>query len=189
MDFFGDGERVRLRNRVRGTYLRADDDGVGVSLGPRCASRDDAAAWEVRVVLRDASAFLLLRVPGRERFLAVTSRGRRGERRVVQAQRRFDGEVFWSAKRAGRRNWERRFIVLRHAFFGPTCLRADGRLAGVSLDDARYEDCAMMHWLVEPVVSDERAPPPPPRSTAVSCPCVLLLLVSFPFRRRADGLD
>ena len=35
MELFPDGIHVRLRSRVHGTYLHADEDGVGVSLRPR----------------------------------------------------------------------------------------------------------------------------------------------------------
>jgi hypothetical protein len=31
MEFFHDGQYVKLRSRVRGTYLHADEDGHGVS--------------------------------------------------------------------------------------------------------------------------------------------------------------
>lgn len=46
MDLFPDRTHVRLKNRVRGTYLYADEDGDGVSLSPDRAAPN--AAWEVR---------------------------------------------------------------------------------------------------------------------------------------------
>ncbi|RLN13467.1 hypothetical protein C2845_PM09G03650 [Panicum miliaceum] len=45
MEFFGDGAHVRLRNRMHGAYLHADEDGAHVSLSPRRASLN--TAWRV----------------------------------------------------------------------------------------------------------------------------------------------
>lgn len=47
MEQFHDRDHVRLRSRVHGTYLHADEDGRGVSLQPTGASL--TAVWTVHL--------------------------------------------------------------------------------------------------------------------------------------------
>ena len=88
MELLRDGAVVRLRSRVRGTYLHANEDGLVVSLRPRRASPN--AAWVVRRVQRGGVAHLVLR-GAYGRYLALSLY--RGGRRIVQ--RGGDAATAW----------------------------------------------------------------------------------------------
>ncbi|OEL32765.1 hypothetical protein BAE44_0006217 [Dichanthelium oligosanthes] len=57
MELFPDRAHVRLQNRVRGTFLHADQDGVGVSLSWCRASLN--TAWQVHRVQRGGNDYVL----------------------------------------------------------------------------------------------------------------------------------
>ncbi|XP_034589129.2 uncharacterized protein [Setaria viridis] len=70
MEFLPDGAHVRLRNRMHGAYLHADEDGVGVSLSPRRASLN--TAWRVHRVRRGGDDYVLLHSAAYGRYLALS---------------------------------------------------------------------------------------------------------------------
>ncbi|OEL27290.1 hypothetical protein BAE44_0011691, partial [Dichanthelium oligosanthes] len=158
MDLFPDRAHVRLRSRVRGAYLHADEDGVGVTLSARRASL--GTAWTVhRVPREDGVAYVLLHGAAYGRYLARSAhpaplRGHRGSQaiqRTYSAQAQQD--VLWVAVRAGDH------VLLRHV--SGRLLRANGRYRwwhnGVSVDDVGNHS-TMIHWEVEPI--PPRAAPP-----------------------------
>ncbi|XP_021304981.1 uncharacterized protein LOC8070867 [Sorghum bicolor] len=177
MDQFFDGIHVRLRSRVRGTYLSADEDGVGVSVSRRRASLN--AAWQVHLVQRGDMHFVLLRSAAYGRYLAdspeMAPSGHRGRRAV---QRDFDepelDAVMWrpiavitvddvddddEAEEAQ----ADADVVLRHG--NNRYLRANGRHRrwhnGVTVDDNDGVRTTMMLWTVEEI---------PPRFTTPALP-------------------
>jgi hypothetical protein len=178
MDQFHDGDHVWLRSRVRGTYLRADADGVGVSLSRRRASLK--AAWAVHLCQGDDpdDQYVLLRSAAYGRYLAATNTRAPlvlGGERV--ALRNYDqppklAAIRWQAARFGPGN----DILLRHVGRYFRYLRANGKylrwINGVSVDeDINITD--MMQWVVEPIPARQGMPglPGPIR---VSSPCPLL---------------
>ena len=70
MEFFPDQALVRLRSRVHGTYLHAENDGVGVSMNPHRAYLH--TAWWVHRVRRDGRDYILLHSAAYGRYLAVS---------------------------------------------------------------------------------------------------------------------
>ncbi|CAN6356072.1 unnamed protein product [Urochloa humidicola] len=68
MQQFPEGAHVRLRSRVHGEYLHADEDGVWVSLRRR---RSVCAAWRVERVLLDGATCVLLHSAAYGRYLAA----------------------------------------------------------------------------------------------------------------------
>jgi hypothetical protein len=173
MDQIFDENHVRLRSRVRGTYLYADEDGVGVSLSRRRASLN--AAWQVHLVQN----FVLFRSAAYGRYLAVSREmappGHRGLRVV---QRDYDELVLYAVA------WRpigapltvddeaEADVVLR---YGSTrYLRANGRHrrwhTGVTVDDNGGVRTTMMFWMVEEIPPRIEPPvlPLPPPPTMVS---------------------
>ncbi|XP_066374640.1 uncharacterized protein [Miscanthus floridulus] len=179
MDQFFDGIHVRLRSRVRGTYLYADEDGVGVSLSRRRASLN--AAWQVHLVQRGDMDFVLLRSAAYGRYLAdspeMAPSGHRGRRAV---QRDYDepelNAVMWrpigvitvydvdndDEAEDAQADAD---VVLRHG--NNRYLRANGRHRrwhnGVTVDDNDGVRTTMMLWTVEempPRVVPPALPPP-----------------------------
>ncbi|KAF8698152.1 hypothetical protein HU200_035667 [Digitaria exilis] len=143
MDLFPDRAHVRLRSRVRGGYLHADEDGVSVSLRARRASLN--TAWQVHRVPRDDGVtYVLLHsaaygwTPGQE-------------------------DVLWVAMRYGDH------VRLRHVSY--SLLRANGRyrrwLNGVSVDNDASNQSTMTHWRVE-AIPPRAQPPALPLPTPVS---------------------
>ncbi|XP_062213573.1 uncharacterized protein LOC133914488 isoform X2 [Phragmites australis] len=156
MEFFPDGDYVRLRSSVRGMYLHADEDGAGVSLSPRRAARATLnAAWRVERIVRDGTTYVLLQGAAYGRYLAASFApappGHLGQR--VHARDHDVPEVDairWKAVRA--EDGDEDDIVLRHVT--NRLLRANGRYrpwyTGVTVDD--YANlCTMMHWVVEAI--------------------------------------
>ncbi|XP_062232891.1 uncharacterized protein LOC133930260 [Phragmites australis] len=154
MEFFPDGHHVRLRSRVHGTYLHADDDGVGVSLRPRRAARATMnAAWRVQRLVRDGTTYVLLQGAAYGRYLgasfAPAPPGHRGQR---VHQRDYDepevDAIMWKGVRA--EDGDADDVVVRHVT--NRLLRANGRYrpwyTDVSVED--YDNLStMMHWVVE----------------------------------------
>uniref|UniRef100_M8BUL6 Uncharacterized protein n=1 Tax=Aegilops tauschii TaxID=37682 RepID=M8BUL6_AEGTA len=123
MDQFQDGEHVRLRSRVHGTYLHADEDGHGVSLPRRGASMN--GVWSVHIYHRDGPQ-LLLYSAAYGRYLAATDAratpGHRGFRAVqCDYDRRHMEAIKWHAVWAESEN----YVVLRDV--AGRCLRANKR--------------------------------------------------------------
>ncbi|XP_072149489.1 uncharacterized protein [Setaria viridis] len=152
MQQFPERAHVRLRSRVHGGYLHANEDGVGVSL--RWHRRGSVhAAWQVHRVLHDGTTCVLLHSAAYGRYLAVSPHpappGHRGHR-VVQGEYGEQGEypILWKPVGSGHAG----YVLLRHVSY--RLLRADGRyrfwLAGVSVDDFDNQS-TMMHWKVEAI--------------------------------------
>ncbi|TVU12420.1 hypothetical protein EJB05_46064, partial [Eragrostis curvula] len=185
MELFPDGRHVRLRSRVHGTYLHADEDGLGVSLRSLRASPN--AAWQVHRVLRDGGTCVLLHGAAYGLYLAATGDaappGHLGHR-VVQGVYDDPGDdaVVWKAVRTGEGN----YVFLRHISY--RLLRANGRYqvwnTGVSVDDFDNQS-SMMHWSVEAV-------PPHPVLPQLPAPTHDVLLPSGGiiglFRRRTQPI-
>ncbi|XBH97441.1 hypothetical protein VPH35_127105 [Triticum aestivum] len=162
MELFQDGQHVRLRSRGRGTYLHADDDGLGVSLRRLRASMN--VAWAVHLY---QGQYLLLQSAAYGGYLAATAaparRGHRGRR--VEQRNYFHSEVdlmLWQAVQMEN-------LFLNHINGGN--LRANGRYRrwknGVSVDhiDDINNISTMMHWVVEVIPAREimpRLPRPSP---------------------------
>ncbi|KAF7099450.1 hypothetical protein CFC21_101079 [Triticum aestivum] len=149
---FQDGHHVRLRSRERGTYLHADDDGLGVSLRRRRASMN--AAWAVHIYEGDGDAlYVLLHSAAYGRYLGATDapapRGHSG-RRVEQCDYEpwQEVDIRWQAVRIGSGD----DVLLRHV---AGRLRANGR--HLSVDDFNSTG-TMMHWVVERIPAREDTP-------------------------------
>uniref|UniRef100_A0A453QRM3 DUF569 domain-containing protein n=1 Tax=Aegilops tauschii subsp. strangulata TaxID=200361 RepID=A0A453QRM3_AEGTS len=128
MELFQDGHHVRLRSRERGTYLHADDDGLGVSLSRLRASMN--SAWAVHIYQGEGNAqYVLLHSAAYGRYLGATDapapRGHSG-RRVEQCDYEPWEEVAirWQAVRTGSGD----DILLRQV---TGRLRANGRYLSV----------------------------------------------------------
>nr|CAB3467104.1 unnamed protein product [Digitaria exilis] len=164
MDLFHDRSHVWLRSRVRGAYLHADEDGVGVSLRARRASMN--AAWQVHLVPgEDGVTYLLLHSAAYGRNLARTTaeappghRGNAADLRLYTTSEQKD--VLWVAVRNGNH------VHLRHVSNG--LLRANGRyrrwLNGVSVDNDANTQSTMTHWTVK-VIPPREQPPALPLQT------------------------
>ncbi|XP_062213574.1 uncharacterized protein LOC133914489 [Phragmites australis] len=183
MEFFPNRIHVRLRNRVTGAYLHADEDGVGVSLRRTRASLN--AAWAVHRVVRLGFTYVLLHSSANGRYLALSAdhvapRGHRG-RRVVQ--RDYDevelSAVMWMGVRVVGGIGD--YAFLRHVSYGH--LRANGKFRtwhnGVTVDFFNMSN--MMHWLVEAI-----PPRPAPPVLPVPCPTQNLGGRHGLFRRRVQ---
>ncbi|XP_039841551.1 uncharacterized protein LOC120701802 [Panicum virgatum] len=167
MQKFPDGAHVRLRSRVHGGYLHADEDGAGISL--RWLRRRSAnAAWRVQRILHDGTNCVLLHSAAYGRYLAASPDpappGHRGHRVVQGDYGEEEGvdPVLWKPVGSGHAG----YVLLRHVSY--RLLRANGRYrrwhAGVSVDDFDNQS-TMMHWKVE-VIPPRPGPPvlvPPPR--------------------------
>ncbi|GJN29579.1 hypothetical protein PR202_gb17815 [Eleusine coracana subsp. coracana] len=152
MELFPDGAHVRLRSRVRGAYLHAAEDGVGVYLSPRRASVN--VAWRVHRIVRDGNPCVLLHGAAYGRYLAATDRPAASDHlghRVVQGVYDHPEEiaVVWQVVEAGDGDGDD--VLLRH-IVGDRLLRANGRhrlwLTGVTVDHQDNRS-TMMHWVVE----------------------------------------
>jgi hypothetical protein len=176
MQQFPERAHVRLRSRVHGGYLHADEDGAGVSL--RWRRRGSLhAAWQVHRVLHDGTTCVLLHSAAYGRYLAVSPDppppGHRGRHRVVQGEYGEQGvdPILWKPVGSGHAGG---YVLLRHVSY--RLLRANGRyrfwLAGVSVDDFDNQSM-MMHWKVE-AIPPRPAPPVLPPPTPVSSPSPFL---------------
>ncbi|KAL6897968.1 hypothetical protein ACP4OV_006564 [Aristida adscensionis] len=161
MEFFPDLHHVRLRSRVHGTYLHADESGVGVSLRPRGARASLNAAWLVRRILRDGTTCFLLQSAAYGRYLVATPweapPGHRGFLVDVHDHDEAEADPFvWKAVGAAAGN----DVLVRH--ISNRLLRANGRYrfwhTGVTVDDHANRS-TMMHWIVEAI--PRRAEPLP----------------------------
>ena len=177
---------MRLRSRERGTYLHADDDGLGVSLSRRRASMN--SAWAVHIYQGDGNnQYVLLHSAAYGRYLAATARraplglGHNGFR---AEQRNYDDQeeeaIRWEPVAVGADSGNDvllRNVAGRHLRNGAwRYLRANGRYihTGASVD-AFDNFSTKMHWVVEPIPF--RAAMPllrPPTRVRVSPPCPLL---------------
>ncbi|KAI4970597.1 hypothetical protein ZWY2020_001511 [Hordeum vulgare] len=181
MEQFHHGHHVRLRSRVRGAYLHADEDGHGVSLHRRRDSMN--VAWAVHLRQGPPHAqYMHLHSAAYGRYLAATTvPAPLGHRGLRVEQRNYNHPevtaILWLAIRSESGDE----VLLRH--FDRGYLRANGRYLpwnnGASVDDADVNDTGnlstMTHWVVEPIPARE-AMPPLPRPTGVSepAPCPLL---------------
>ncbi|VAI83180.1 unnamed protein product [Triticum turgidum subsp. durum] len=178
MEQFHHGQHVRLRNRERGTYLHADEDGHGVSLRHRRASMN--AAWAVHLYQppRAQVPFLLLHSAAYGRYLAATGApaplGHRGHRVEQRSYNHPEEEaVFWMAVRTEFRD----DVLLQH--FNGGSLRANGKYlpwnngASVGYINGIHDMSTMMHWVVEPIPAREIMPPLP-RSTGLTLATAVL---------------
>ncbi len=160
MEQFHDRDHVRLRSRVHGTYLHADEDGRGVSLQPTGASL--TAVWTVHLEGGSPQRRLLLHSAAYGRYLAATGKpgpsGLRGHRvALINLDRLDDESVSWEAVRTAKGD----DVLLRHA--AGRNLRANHG-AGATVDD-RYS--RMLLWVdqvVEAIPSADSVPRPPPIS-------------------------
>jgi hypothetical protein len=183
MDLFADGIDVRLRSRVHGTYLYADNDGVGVSLRPRSYDPPLAGVWRVHRIQRDGIDYALLHGAAYGRYLALSPnesapRWCRGRRAV---QRGYDDPeqdaVMWRpdlSTHSGRGD----YVVMRH--LNNSTLRANGRFRfwnnnDVSIDEYFGNVSTMRHWILEVVPPRQGPPPLPVPSPPVSSPSFLFL--------------
>ncbi|OEL15464.1 hypothetical protein BAE44_0023517 [Dichanthelium oligosanthes] len=164
MELFPDRAHVRLRSRVRGTFLYANKDGMGVSLSGRRASVN--TVWLVHRVQRDGHDYVLLHSAANGRYLAISffpappgHRGRGAEQNAYVNPPQVN--IAWEAIVVGEH-----FVLMRHV--SDCLLRANGMYRlwnnGVSVDDF-HNQSMMMHWRVEAIPSIMAPPalPLPPR--------------------------
>ncbi|KAL6642816.1 hypothetical protein ACP70R_020997 [Stipagrostis hirtigluma subsp. patula] len=179
MELFPDGHHVRLRSRVHGTYLYADENAVGVSLRPRRAARASLnAAWAVHLVVRGGDTFVLLHSAATGRYLALSANpapsGHRGRLAfLTYYDHPGQDDVVWMAVRAGHGAGDDE-VLLQHVSSG--LLRANGRYlfwhTRVTVDDYANRS-TMMHWMVE-AIPPRPAPPllPHPSAGPVERRCI-----------------
>ncbi|KAI4964986.1 hypothetical protein ZWY2020_050655 [Hordeum vulgare] len=174
MEQFHHGQHVRLRSRVYGTYLHADEDGRGVSHRGRRASM--SAAWGVD--LHHAPAphahvpYLLLHSAANGRYLAATNQpAPRGLHVEQRSSEHPEVEAYiWQAILT-----ESEDAVYVHHLRGGR-LRASGSLhwnTGVSVDDLGDlgNVTPNMHWVVEPIPARGSVPRlPRPSRTELELP-------------------
>ncbi|PVH48374.1 hypothetical protein PAHAL_4G317100 [Panicum hallii] len=164
MEFFGDGTHVRLRNRMHGAYLHADEDGARVSLSPRRASLN--TAWRVHRVRRGGGGYVLLHSAAYGRYLALSPQrvslvyaGHTAVQAAYDAPEQ--GDVLWEAVRVADEADDVLMLhvsnrLLRAATWNPV-LRSP---VYVDMDNAG----TMMHRVVEPIPL-RQAPPVLPGPT------------------------
>ncbi|CAO2184772.1 unnamed protein product [Urochloa humidicola] len=170
MDLFPDGSHVRLRSRVLGTYISADEDGVGVSLSPRRASLN--SAWAVHRIMRGGISFILLHGAAYGRYLAL-----RGGRVAQRDRDDFDPDpdaLLWRAIRGWNEGDD---VLIRHDDVQRN-LRANAsrllpwrRRASVTVDRLLARRSKMMRWVVE-AIPPRAAPPDLPPLVPVLSPNV-----------------
>lgn len=178
MEFFPDQALVRLRSRVHGTYLHAENDGVGVSMNPHRAYLH--TAWWVHRVRRDGRDYILLHSAAYGRYLALsreTSRIYTGHHANLTVQSDYEAteqdDVLWEADTVAK------VIVI--------VLHASHRLLSVSpsntsafrhafvVDSAHRVSCgSMSYWEVE-TIPVRPEPPVNLRLTDVSSPSFALI--------------
>ncbi|XP_037462048.1 uncharacterized protein LOC119333148 [Triticum dicoccoides] len=162
MDRFHDRQHVRLRSRVHGTYLHANDDGRSVSLRSRRATLE--TAWTVHIYRGKDGTYLLLHSAAYGRYLAATATraplalGHLGFRAELRDYDQPEvGAIMWRAVEAGSGG----DVMLRNA--GGRYLRANGRHlpwnTRVSVDDANNTS-TMMCWTLQTVPSRMDVPIP-----------------------------
>ncbi|XBH97577.1 hypothetical protein VPH35_127231 [Triticum aestivum] len=162
MDRFHDRQHVRLRSRVHGTYLHANDDGQSVSLRRRRATME--TAWTVHIYQGNGGMYLLLHSAAYGRYLAATATraplalGHLGFRAELRDYDQPEVEaIMWRAVEAGSSG----DVMLRNA--GGRYLRANGRHlpwnTRVSVDDADNTS-TMMCWTLQTVPSRMDVPIP-----------------------------
>ncbi|KAF7093740.1 hypothetical protein CFC21_096133 [Triticum aestivum] len=160
MEQFEDGHHVRLRSRERGTYLHADDDGLGVSLSRRRASMN--SAWAVHIYQGDGNnQYVLLHSAAYGRYLGTT--GAPAPRGHSDYEPWEEVVIRWQAVRTDSGD----DILLRQV---AGRLRANGKY--LSVDDFNSAG-PMMHWVVERIPAREDTPRLA-APTGVSPPCPLL---------------
>ncbi|KAK3128485.1 hypothetical protein QOZ80_6BG0462300 [Eleusine coracana subsp. coracana] len=173
LELFPDGEHVRLQSRDRrGMYLHADEDGVGVSVGPVRASLH--VAWKVHLRFEtDGSAFVHLHNAAYGRYLKATEhaapRGHLGKRVVQGDYDLFEEDaVAWRPVTVADADGE----ILLHHVSSNSFLRANGKYCrwrtavSVDVENPSYHD-TMTHWLVEAIPATSSTPElPPPSPTA-----------------------
>jgi hypothetical protein len=178
---FQDGQYVRLRNRGRGGYLFANEDGRGVSIDHRRHMVNTAWAVQVltaRVLLRGAYG----------RYLSATGSAARSGHiggYVAQCILEFpdDHHIEWSVTRGKRGS----VVLLRAADGGPCALRANGRYLrwnkGVTYGCVDLNSISsMLEWEVQVIpLTAERPPyqPRPPNAAIVSSQPVSFFLAEF----------
>lgn len=173
MELLPDGMHVRLRNRMHGAYLHADEDGAGVSLTPRSASLH--TAWRVH---RAGDDHVLLQSAAYGRYLAISPQRvslAYADHAAIQVayEAPEQDDVVWVA--VGVADDAAADVLMLHV--SNRLLRAapwNPVLASpvyVDTDNAG----TMMHWIVE-VIPLRQTPPVLPGPTEVSSP--------FPFLGR-----
>ncbi|XP_062178757.1 uncharacterized protein LOC133883441 [Phragmites australis] len=149
MEFFPDRIHVRLRSRVTGAYLHADEDGVRVSLRWRRASLN--TAWAVHRTVRDGITYVLLHGAAYGRYLALSPVP--APHGLFAVQRDYSelelNAVMWLGVMAAGEVGN--YVVVRH--ISNRVLRANGRFrrwdTAVTVDYFDWSN--MMHWRVEAI--------------------------------------
>ncbi|KAM3207663.1 hypothetical protein ACQJBY_062741 [Aegilops geniculata] len=188
MEQFHHGQHVRLRSRVHGTYLHADEDGHGVNLRARRESMN--AAWAVHRHPGEDGHFLLLHSAAYGHYLAATDvpapPGHRGLR--VEQRDYYHPEVeplVWQAILSE----SEEEVYLRNV--GGACLRANGWFWNTDatvnfvydLDDISRK----MLWVVEQIPARE-VMPPLPRPIGLPHPMLQSRMIMYIWRNILGGL-
>ncbi|EAZ35916.1 hypothetical protein OsJ_20219 [Oryza sativa Japonica Group] len=168
MEKFHDGHHVWLRSRVHGTYLRAGEDGSGVSLHEGRASVH--AAWAVHILHLDGGDILMLHSAANGRYLAAPRTGWSWNSVDLRDLNQLPSfTVGWFAVTAGSGD----YVMLRHSSSG-LFLRADGgnllcNSVGVVVDMFDFRRREIRQWVVEAIPPRDSMPIlPNPSPTAFS---------------------
>uniref|UniRef100_A0A0E0A5F8 Uncharacterized protein n=1 Tax=Oryza glumipatula TaxID=40148 RepID=A0A0E0A5F8_9ORYZ len=168
MEKFHDGHHVWLRSRVHGTYLRAGEDGSGVSLHEGRASVH--AAWAVHILHLDGGDILMLHSAANGRYLAAPRTGWSWNSVNLHDLNQLPSfTVGWFAVTAGSGD----YVMLRHSSSG-LFLRADGgnllcNSVGVVVDMFDFRRREIRQWVVEAIPPRDSMPIlPNPSPTAFS---------------------
>ncbi|KAI4977070.1 hypothetical protein ZWY2020_050677 [Hordeum vulgare] len=182
MEQFHHGHHVRLRSRVHGTYLHADEDGHGVKLRTRRASMN--AAWAVHLYQGQNEKFLLLHSAAYGSYLAATDApAPRDHRGLRVEQRNYDHPevepIVWQAILSE----SEEEVYLRNV--GGACLRANGRYwntnASVDFVDDLDNISRKMLWVVEHIPARE-VMPPLPRPAGLPHPMLRSRMIMYVWR-------
>uniref|UniRef100_I1PZR7 DUF569 domain-containing protein n=1 Tax=Oryza glaberrima TaxID=4538 RepID=I1PZR7_ORYGL len=167
MEKFHDGHHVWLRSRVHGTYLRAGEDGSGVSLHEGRASVH--AAWAAHILHLDGGDILMLHSAANGRYLAAPRTGWSWNSVDLRDLNQLPSfTVGWFAVTAGSGD----YVMLRHS--SGLFLRADGgnllcNSVGVIVDMFDFRRREIRQWVVEAIPPRDSMPIlPNPSPTAFS---------------------
>ncbi|KAF8730889.1 hypothetical protein HU200_016761 [Digitaria exilis] len=161
MEQFEDGLHVRLRSRMYGTYLRADEDGEGVSLHPDGASL--RTVWGVHLLVRDGVTcdLLCLHNAAYGKYIAASGKPLRlglGPRGYGVALRNYDHMEEYTVRWMAVPSASAGHILLRSMYGGGKLRVHCGYLNNFSvyLDNCNEANAAPMEdWKVEAVPLEE----------------------------------
>ncbi|KAG2609592.1 hypothetical protein PVAP13_4KG051600 [Panicum virgatum] len=124
MEQFPDRAHVRLRSAAHGTYLYADEGGMGVSLSPQRGSLN--TVWAVHRAERSSNSYVLLHSAAYGRYLALSQQHFGHARRRAVLQCRYynniaQKDIMWVAIRMT--DWANDQLFITNRRFGDLRMR------------------------------------------------------------------